>query len=74
MSTPSQTNTYFVSAEGDFKSSYNNHTLSFRSRGYKHCTELLKHIWSLQDSNTEFSLKGVIKTKAMSYNCGSRSK
>ena len=55
--------TYFGSAEGDFKSRYNNHTLSFCSKEYKHCTELSKLIWSLQDSNTEFSLKWRIKQK-----------
>ena len=59
MSTTIQTNTYFGSAEGDFKSRYNNHTLSFGSKGYKDRTEL-----SLKDSNTEFSLKWHIKTKA----------
>ena len=31
-----------------------------------------KHIWWLKDSNTEFSVKLHIKTKAMSYKCGSR--
>ena len=71
VSTTNQTNTYFGSAEGDLKSGYNNHTLSFRSKGYKHHTELSKHIWSLKDSNTELSLKWHIKTKAMPYKCGS---
>ena len=69
VSTTSQTSTYFSSAEGDFKSRRNNHILSFRSKGYKHRTELSKHVWSMQDSNTEFSLKWRIKTKAMPYKC-----
>ena len=67
VSTTIQTNIYFGSAEGDFKSRYNNHTLSFGSKGYKDRTEL-----SLKDSNTEFSLKWHIKTKAMLYKCSSR--
>ena len=55
VSTMNQTNTYFDSTDGDFKSRWNNHTLSFYSKVYKNRTELSKHIWSLKDSNTEFS-------------------
>ena len=33
--------------------------------------ELTKYNWLLKDSNTEFSLKWYIKTKAMPYKCGS---
>ena len=69
MSTTNQTNTYFGSAEGDFKSRYKYSTLSFRSRGHEYCTELLKNVWSLKDSNTELSLKGRKKTKAIPYKC-----
>ena len=65
-----QTNTYFGSAEGNFKSRYNNHTLSFHSKGYKHRTDLSKYAWSLQDSNTEFSLKWHIKK--LPYKCSSQ--
>ena len=71
VSTTSQTNTYFGSAEGDFESRYNNHTFSFWISRYKHRAELSKHIWSLQDRNIEFSLKWRIKTKVMPYKCGS---
>ena len=67
-----QTNTYFRSAEGDFKSRYINHTLMICSKGYKHPTELSKYVWSLKDSNTEFSLKWHVKTKAMRYKCSSQ--
>ena len=62
--TTNQTNTIFVSAEGDFKSRYNN-IVSFCSKGYK-------YNWSLKDSNTKFNLKWHIKTKVMPYKCGSR--
>ena len=44
----------------------------FRSKGYKHRTELSKHVWSLNDSNIKFSLKWCIKTKAKPYKCDSR--
>ena len=67
-----QTKVYFGTAEGSFKSRYNNHTKSFRLRGYEHETELSKHIWSLKDSNIEFSIKWRIKSKAIPYKCGSR--
>ena len=77
VSTRNQTNTYFGLAEGDYKSRYiicicNNHTFWFCSKRYKNRTDLSKHIWLLKDSNTEFSLKWHLKTKAMSYKCGSR--
>ena len=72
MSSTNQTNTYFGSAEGDFKSRYNNHSLSFCSKGDKHRTELSKYIWSLKDINTEFSLKWRIKTKTVPYKRGSQ--
>ena len=36
----------------------------------KYRTELSKQTLSIQDSNTEFSLKWHIKTKAMPYKCG----
>ena len=64
-------NTYFGSAEGELKKRYNSHTLSFRSKEYKQRNELSKHIWSLQDSNTEFSLKWHFKKKVMPYRPGS---
>ena len=72
VSKTNQTSTYFGSAVGGFESRCNNHTLSFRSKGYKHRTELSKHIWSLKDINAEFSLKWRIKTRATPYKCGSR--
>ena len=71
MFTKNQSNTYFGSAERDFKSRYNNHTL-FHSKGYIHHTEFSKHIWSLNESNTKFSLKWHIKTKAIPYKHGSQ--
>ena len=65
-------NVYFGLADGTFKSRYNNHTKSFRLRTYEHETELSKHIWSLKDKNIEYTLNWRIKTKAVSYKCGSR--
>ena len=39
-----------------FKTRYNNHTLSFRSKTYKNNTELSKLIWKLKGNNTEHSI------------------
>lgn len=72
MSTTNQTNSYFGWAEGDFKSSYNNYTLSLRSKGQNHGIELSKNVWSLKDGTTEFNIKWRIKAKAMPYKCSSR--
>ena len=51
------THIYYGASDGEFKFRYNNHTKSFRNRGYEHETELSKHIWELKDNNTEFYLK-----------------
>ena len=42
VSTTNQTNTCFGSAEGDYKRRCNKYILSFRSKAYKHRTELPK--------------------------------
>ena len=40
----------------DFKSHYRNHMASFRNNKSRNSTELSKYIWSLKDSNPEFSI------------------
>ena len=52
----------------DLKSRYNNHSLLLHSKGYKYCTEFSKYIWSLKQSNTEFSFMRCMK-KALPYEC-----
>ena len=66
------THIYYGASDGEFKFQYNNHTKSFRYRGYEHETELSKHIWELKDNNTEFYLKWSIATYASPYRCGTR--
>ena len=66
------THIYYGASDGEFKFRYNNHTKSFRNRGYEHETELSKHIWELKDNNTEFSLKWSIAAYASPYRCGTR--
>ena len=63
---------YYGASDGEFKFRYNNHTKSFRNRGYEHETELSKHIWELKDNNTEFYLKWSIAAYASPYRCGTR--
>ena len=38
------THIYYGASDGEFKFRYNNHTKSFRNRGYEHETELSKHL------------------------------
>ena len=56
--------TYYGASEGEFKSRYNNHTKSFRSRRYENDWELSKYIWKLKDSNTNYALKWSIASYA----------
>ena len=48
---------YIGQAGNTFKERYGNHTSSFRNRKYETSTTLSKYIWSLKDSNTNFTLK-----------------
>ena len=51
------TKVYFHISETEFKSRYNNHTMSFRNRTHENDTELSKYIWSLKDENKDFDIK-----------------
>ena len=55
---------YYGASEGEFKTRYNNHTKSFRSRRYCNESELSKYIWKLKDNNTNFILKWSIASFA----------
>ena len=48
---------YIGLMEGTFKQRYTQHKLSFQNRNYSNGTELSKHIWTLKDSNTNFTIK-----------------
>ena len=47
---------YIGLTEGNFKQRYMQHKLSFRNRNYSNSTELSKHIWTLKDNNTNFTI------------------
>ena len=72
VNTSSEKHTYYGLCEGEFKSRYNNHTKSFRSRKYENETELSKLLWRLKDEGSEFSISWGIAVRASPYKCGSR--
>ena len=47
---------YIGLTEVTFNQRYTQHKLSFRNRNYSNSTELSKHIWTLKDSNTNFTI------------------
>ena len=48
---------YLGSSEDEFKTRYNNHTMSFRDKGYEKETELPKYVWYLKDKGEDFTIK-----------------
>ena len=63
------TKIYFGISETEFKSRYNNHTMSFRN----HDIELSKYIWNLKDQNKDFDIKWSILKKSSGYRNVSKS-
>ena len=57
---------YIGLTEGTFKQRYTQHKL-FRNRNYSNSTELSKHIWTLKDNNTNFTIKWSILATAPAY-------
>ena len=64
--------TYVGLTERTFMTRYLNHTSSFRNEKSKNATELSKHIWSLKESNTRFSIKWKIIKKCQPYSNGTK--
>ena len=60
--------TYVGLMANDFKSCYRNHMASFHNNKSRNSTELSKNIWSLKNSNTEFSIVWRIISCASPYN------
>jgi hypothetical protein len=63
----SEQDTYVGLTENQFKTRYRNHTNSFRNTIYRNSTELSKHVWTLKDSNVQFSIKWTIVKQSKSY-------
>jgi len=58
---------YIGLTEGTFKQRYTQHKLSFRNRNFSDSTKLSKHIWTLKDSNTNFTINWSILATAPAY-------
>ena len=63
---------YIGLTEGTFKQRYTQHKLSFRNRNYSNSTELSKHIWTLKDNNTNFTINWSILATAPAYSYKSK--
>ena len=63
---------YFETAEGEYKLSYNNHTMSFRHKKHGNNTELSKYLLKLKQEDTGYILQWSIKTCASLYKYGTR--
>ena len=50
------TKVYFGISETEFKSKYNNHTMSFKIRTHENDSELSRFTWSLTDQNKDFDI------------------
>ena len=72
VSTDGKEYVYFGAVEGEFKTRFNNHQLSFRHRTYENRSELSKFLWSLNDKGKGYSVKWDIAARAPPYRCGTR--
>ena len=57
----------YIGSTQKFKERYNQHMLSFRNQAYRNSTSLPSYIWSLKESNVEYSVKWSIISKAKAY-------
>ena len=57
----------YIGSTQKFKERYNQHMLSFRNQAYRNSTSLSSYIWSLKESNVEYSVKWSIISKAKAY-------
>ena len=63
---------YLGTSEEEFKTRYNNHTMSFRNKGYEKGTELSKCVWYMKDKGEDFTIKWSVAARASPYICGSK--
>ena len=66
------TKNYIGLTEGTFKQRYTQHKSTFTHRELSNSTELSKYIWQLKDSNTSFTTKWSIITRARPYHNSSK--
>ena len=58
---------YIGLTEGTFKQSCTQHKLYFRNRNYSNSMEVSKHIWTLEDNNTNFTINWSILATVPAY-------
>ena len=63
---------YLGMSEHEFKTRYNNRTMSFRNKDHEKKTELSKYVWELKDKSEDFTIKWSVAAKAYLYICGSK--
>ena len=59
--------TYVGLTETSFKTRYLNHTSSFRNNQKKNATELSKHVWTLKETNTPYTINWKILKQCQPY-------
>ena len=68
----STTETYIGLMENDFKTSYRNHTASFRRLTHINSIELSKHIWTLKENNIDHFISWRILSSRSPYRSASK--
>ena len=59
--------TYVGSTENQFKTRYRSHLSSFKNSKYRNSTELSKYIWTLKDTNVQYSIKWKVIKRCRPY-------
>ena len=70
--TESSLKIYFGLSEGEFKTRFNNHKMSFNNSNYAKSTELSKYVWHLKDVGYPFNMTWEIAAESKSYKPGSK--
>ena len=60
----STNSSYLGTSEDEFKTRYNNHTMSFQNKGHEKKTELSKYVWELKDKGEDFTIKWSVVAKS----------
>ena len=69
----STTETYIEITENDFKTSFRNHTASFRHTKLKNATDLNKYIWTLKENHSDHYIFRRILSSRSPYNSANKS-
>ena len=59
--------TYVGLTENTFKTRYNGHTCSFRDKSKRYSTALSNYIWTLKNSNTDYTIRWKIVDRGRAY-------